>query len=183
MDPPLPDDFDPYLAEEKCYSRDDARNTHKKQKDDDCNTKPTEGRPERPGRDEAPEFPELPQDETSMLKALFEFFIPPRNEDPETNRRWKIAIGFAVFVLSFSTLFGYGILQPLGFSGFAYADDVRSIKVELLEQRIFDARLLQCNANTPESRAFYAAKVQELQSKFRQTEGQYPPLPTCAEVR
>lgn len=117
-----------------------------------------------------------------MLRALFEFFIPPLNQDPEASRRWKIAIGFAVLCLSIATLVSWGIFQPFGNQGFAYASDVRSIKTELLEQRIFEARLLQCNAGTTESRRFYTAKVQELLSKFRDSASYYR-LPSCDEVR
>lgn len=137
--------------------------------------------PKRPARDGTPEVSKSAHEKSSMLKALFEFFIPPLNQDQETRRRWRIAIGFAVFCLSTATLHSYGIFSPFGHHGFAYASDVKGIKTELLEQRIFDARLLQCNASTTESRRFYTAKVQELLSKFR--ESGYYRLPSCEEVR
>lgn len=180
MDPPLPDDFD--LAEhygdccddEGCDGEHDENNQRKQ--------KSANHGPKRPARDGTPEVSNSPHGKSSMLRALFEFFIPPLNQDPETARRWKIAIGFAVLCLSIATLISWGIFQPFGHQGFAYAADVRSIKVELLEQRIFDARLLHCNANTAESRKFYASKVQELLNKFRDAEVNYR-LPACEEVR
>lgn len=178
----LPPDYDPRSAEGEAYTSDDEGDDGEQDSNGKGNRKSTEGRPKRPGRDEAHEITDLPHEKSSMLKALFEFFIPPLDDDPEKHRRWRIAIGFAVFVLSVSTLFSYGIFTWLGFQGFARADDMKSIKVELLEERIFGVRLLHCNATTVESRQFYAAKVQELLRKFRETEGQYR-LPSCDEVR
>lgn len=181
MDPPLPPDFS--LAE---HYGDDGLNDpfHDDEEDGDGDEQqePASHGPKRPARKPAPKRAQFPHEKSSMLKALFEFFIPPLNQDPETTRRWKIAIGFAVLCLSIATLVSWGIFQPFGHQGFAYSADVKSIKVELLEQRIFDARLRQCSAASQESRQFYAAKVQELLSKFRETEGQYR-LPSCEEVR
>lgn len=181
MDPPLPDDFD--LAEH--YGDDgldDPFQDDEENENGESEQKAACHRPQRPARHGTPEVAKSAHEKSSMLKALFEFFIPPLNQDPETRRRWSIAVGFAVFCLSWTTLFSYGIFSPLGHPGFAYSADVKSIKVELLEQRIFDARLRQCSAASQESRQFYAAKVQELLSKFRETEGQYR-LPSCDEVR
>lgn len=180
MDPPLPDDFD--LAEHYGDAAYDERYDGEDDEDHECEQKTANHRPERPTRHRTPKDSKFAHEQSSMLKALFEFFIPPVNQDPETRRRWRIAIGFAVFCLSCATLVSYGIFSPFGHQGFAYSTDVKSIKIELLEQRIFDARLRQCSATSVESRQFYAAKVQELLSKFRETEGQYR-LPSCEEVR
>lgn len=180
MDPPLPDDFD--LAEHYGDAAYDERYGGEQDEDQEREQKPANHGPECPACNSTPEVSKSAHGKSSMLKALFEFFIPPLDQDPEARRRWSIAIGFAVFCLSTATLHSYGIFSPFGRQGFAYAADVKSIKIELLEQRIFDARLLHCNANTAESRRFYAAKVQELLSKFRETEGQYR-LPACEEVR
>lgn len=182
MDKPLPDDFDPHQSEQAAYAIDDDGNDEQQDEDRNGKAKSSYRWPQRPTRKPTPEIPNSPHENRSMMKALLEFFIPPRDDDPETHRRWRIAVGFAVFVLSCSTLLSYGILKPLGFQGFASAETVKSIEIELLEKHIFDTRLLQCNANTPESRKFYAAKVQELLSKFRKAEGQYQ-LPRCEEVR
>jgi hypothetical protein len=181
VDPPLPDDFD--LAEHYGDAGlDDPFNDDEEDGDSDEQQEAASHRPKRPTRKPAPELPNSRHETSSMLKALFEFFIPSVNQDPETRRRWRIAMGFAVFCLSCATLVSYGIFSPFGHQGFAYSTDVKSIKVELLEQRIFDARLRQCSATSQESRQFYASKVQELLSKFRETEGQYR-LPSCDEVR
>lgn len=180
MDPPLPPDFS--LAEHYGDAAYDQRDEGEDEEDHEGEQKSTNHRPKRPARKPAPKVPKSAHEKSSMLKALFEFFIPPVNDDPESHRRWRIALGFAVFCLSCATLVSYGIFSPFGHQGFAYSTDVKSIKVELLEQRIFDARLRQCSATSQESRQFYAGKVQELLSKFRETEGQYR-LPSCEEVR
>jgi hypothetical protein len=180
MDPPLPEDFD--LAEHYGDAAYDERYDGEDDEDGDRKEEPANHGPKRPTRHGAPEVSKSAHEKSSMLKALFDFFIPPISQDPETHRRWRIAIGFAVFCLSFATLVSYGIFAPFGHGGFAHSTDVKSIKVELLEQRIFDARLRQCSASSLESRQFYLAKVQELLSKFRETEGQYR-LPSCDEVR
>lgn len=181
MDKQLPPDFD--LS--KHYSDAGLDNPFDDDEEDGYGDKQQEAashRPKRPARKPAPERANSPHGKSSMLKALFEFFIPSVNQDPETRRRWRIAMGFAVFCLSCATLISYGIFSPFGHQGFAYSTDVKSIKIELLEQRIFDARLRQCSATSQESRQFYAKTVQELLSKFRETEGQYR-LPSCDEVR
>lgn len=182
MDKPLPNDFDPHSSEQAAYQVNDRSDDD--QQDEYCggNTESAHGRPKRPTCKPAPELSSSPHEKRPMIKALFDFFVPPRDEDPETHRRWRIAVGFAVFVLSCSTLLSYGIFKPLGFRGFATAATVKSIEIELLEKHLFDTRLLQCNATTAESRQFYAAKVQELLRKFREAEGQYR-LPRCDEVR
>lgn len=180
MDPPLPDDFD--LSKHYGDCCDDSGCDGEDDEDQQSEHESANHRPQRPARNGAPEVAKSAHEKSSMLKAIFEFFIPPRDDDPESHRRWRIALGFAVFCLSCATLVSYGIFSPFGHQGFAYSTDVKSIKVELLEQRIFDARLRQCSASSQESRQFYAAKVQELLSKFRETEGQYR-LPSCEEVR
>jgi hypothetical protein len=182
VDKPLPDDFDPHRSEQSAYAIDDAGDDEQEDEDGGGKSESTHRWPKRPTGKPAPKRSNSPHENRSMIKALFEFFIPPRNDDPETHRRWRIAVGFAVFVLSCSTLLSYGIFKPLGFQGFASAETVKSIEIELLEQRTFDTRLLHCNASTPESRKFYAGKVQELLSKFRAAGLEYR-LPRCEEVR
>lgn len=180
MDKPLPPDFD--LAEHYGDAAYDQRYDGEDAEDQESEQESANHGPKCPARKGTPEGSKFAHEKSSMLKALFEFFIPPVNQDLETRRRWRIAIGFAVFCLSCATLVSYGVFSPFGHQGFAHSSDVKSIKIELLEQRIFDARLRQCGAGSQESRQFYAAKVQELLSKFRETEGQYR-LPSCEEVR
>lgn len=137
-------------------------------------------RPESPFRDFAPPRSQRTH-ETSMLRLFFEFFIPPVDDDPENMRRHRIALSLAVIALSSSTIAAFGLFP--GFSGFAYATTVTEIKVDLLEQRIFDNRIRQCTAATPEGRQFYGQKVRELMLKYQAATHETYPLPSCDEIR
>lgn len=140
-------------------------------------------RPERPSRYRAPPLTQRSHRDLSMLQTLFEFFIPPLNDSPEANRRYRIAISLGVLTLSGFTAAAFGYMPIIGFSGFAYASAVKDIKVELLEQRIFDNRVRQCEATTPESRQFYGQKVAELLAKYQETAKAQYPLPSCVEIK
>lgn len=118
-----------------------------------------------------------------MFKLFFAFFIPPANDDPENVRRHRIAVSLAVMALCGFMAAAFGWLPLFGFSGFAYASAVKDIKVELLEQRIFDNRVRQCVAATPEGRQFYGQKVRELMFKYQETVHIAYPLPACDEIR
>jgi hypothetical protein len=85
--------------------------------------------------------------------------------------------------------FACGWLAWTGISGFAYAsdvqnvsDDVSAIKVELLEQRIFETRLRQCQSESAEPRTFYREKLQELLRKYRELMAADYALPGCREL-
>lgn len=115
-----------------------------------------------------------------MLKVLLEFFIP-LNGDPETLRRHRIGMSLAIVALCFSTAAAYGLVPH--FSGFAYASALQDIKVDLLEERVFDNRMRQCTAATPEGRQFYGEKTSGLMRKYRELTGYIYPLPSCREIQ
>lgn len=138
-------------------------------------------RPERVIRKRAPELSQ-PSHGNSMFKELLDFFIPPLNDQLERVRRWRISVGLSLLVLFLNLTLSYGWYQIFGFSGFAYASTVKDIKVGLLEQRIFDARVNQCEGKTPESRRFFRQKLAELMREYQmETETPYP-LPSCREL-
>lgn len=92
--------------------------------------------------------------------------------------------------LVLAILAAYGFFSIGGFHGFAQATDVMELRqaqnkaaVEILEQRIFETRVRQCQAGTEEARRFYSEKLQELLSKFRDlTHGEYGRMPDCREL-
>lgn len=157
------------------------RRKAKRDKHHDSKTQASEYRPECPVCDFAPPLSERPHIETSMLQAIFEFFMPPVNDHPENIRRHRMLLSLGVITLSGLMTAAFGWFP--GFAGFAYASAVHDIKVELLEQRIFDNRVRQCIATTPESRQFYGQKVAELLAKYQATAQAPYPLPSCAEIR
>lgn len=181
MDSPLPPDFDPYSLSEPADAGGDEGDDGYESSNQDRQAKSAQVRPQRPGSNRAHKDSDFPH-ENSMFKDVFEFLIPPRDDTPENIRRWRITIGIASAILYLHVLIACGVFQYLGFSGFAYASDVSTIKSEILEEKIFDARLRQCTATTQESRLFYAEKVQELLARVNWSKGQYR-LPSCDEIR
>lgn len=99
-----------------------------------------------------------------------------------------VVVGWrALLVLHIAVACGW--MAWAGMPGFAYAsdvtsvrNDVSSIKVELLEQRIFDTRLRQCESTSAEPRTFYREKLQELMRKYRELTAADYRLPGCEEL-
>jgi hypothetical protein len=116
-----------------------------------------------------------------MVKLLFEFFIPPAHDSAENIRRWRIAMAIGLTISSAHILWACGFLEFAQLGGFAYASDVRGIRSEILERSIFDARIRQCTATSPESKRFYANQVQELLGRLQLVQPNYR-LPSCNEV-
>lgn len=146
-------------------------------------------RPECPIRDFAPPIPESSHTETSMLKSIWSFFIPSVNDSPEERERHRLILSLGVTALTIFAVGACGLLGAIGIYGFAYASDMKEIradqmdvKVELLEQRIFETRIRQCNAATQESRQFYLEKLQDLLRKHQKTTASEYRLPLCSEV-
>lgn len=186
MPHPNTEPFEQLLSEEEVEATKRKRQRHqrgKRYEQDRSEQTSSHSRPEGPFRDFAEPVP-YPSHGNSMLKTALDFLIPPKDARPEDVRRWRIAIGLSSFVFFFHIATACGLMGSLGLSGFALASDVNEIKVELLEQRIFEARVRQCTAQSVESRQFYAGKVQELLRKYHETARvQYPQLPTCAEIQ
>lgn len=95
-----------------------------------------------------------------------------------------------VTLVTFQTLYLFGALAVVGFPApFAKAAEfasmsaeVTDIKVQLLEQRLFDIRLRQCKAETSESRQYYYTQlVEKMNDYYHMTGRSYMP-PSCAEV-
>lgn len=115
---------------------------------------------------------------------ILTFGMPPAHRKAAVNFMWRAAVTIHIAMAC-------GWLAFTGFSGFASADEVASVRsaqvsaaVEILETRIFDTYSRQCSAETPEGRRYYAEKVQDLKLKyFRLTARDYPALPDCSVVR
>ncbi len=73
------------------------------------------------------------------------------------------------------------------FAAAAETENVKSsvarIQVQLLEQELFDARLRQCKAETPDSRQYYYERLQEkMNAYYDLTKRNYRP-PACSEIQ
>ena len=92
------------------------------------------------------------------MKFIFDLLIPPVTASREALRRWHIAISLAVIGCTVSIPVMFGSVPFIPFGGFAYASDVRDIKVKLLERDLFDSLVRQCSAKNDESRQFMRRK-------------------------
>lgn len=125
-----------------------------------------------------------------MLKELFPPDVPPV-------LRWRLAIfAFSVLVV-FHIVWACGWLEFLGISGFAKASDleqrvtkvtqevagvkqgVNEIKIQLLEQSIFDAKERECTAGDVAARRFFASRVLSLSREYYALAGSTINIPPC----
>lgn len=106
------------------------------------------------------------------IKELFPPEVPPV-------LKWRLAM-FAVCVLFlFHIAWACGWLGNLGIgAGFATAseldsrataveENVKDIKLTLIEQGIFDAKESECTATDPQARRFFASRVQTLSREYQ----------------
>jgi hypothetical protein len=114
---------------------------------------------------------------------LMTFGMPPNQRRIVLNSLWRVFVSAHIALAC-------GWLSVTGFPGFAKADDVEKLKrgqvaaaAEVVAQNIFDTRVRQCQASTPESRQFYAARLQNLLTRYVElTAREYSRVPTCGEL-
>lgn len=184
----MPKGYDPYRTPplwiepesplDYIHDADDDRAGRKgHERDDDS----LDGRPQRPIGKPAPKLSQSSHPEGASMKFL-DFLLPPVNASAEALRRWRLSISIAVMALSVSFPLAFGVLPGIPFSGFAYASDVKDIKVKLLERELFDSLVRQCSAKNDESRLFYGQKVQDLLTEYRKTAKADYQRPSCREL-
>jgi hypothetical protein len=125
-----------------------------------------------------------------MLKSVLSSLFPP---GVPAVARWRLAMFAAVLMLLVHVAWACGWLSRLGLGdGFAYAsdvvkvrDDVSSVKVELLEQQIWDTRVRQCELVNKEGNdsaaSAYGQRVTQLLSKYQALTGRTYPVLSCRE--
>jgi hypothetical protein len=120
------------------------------------------------------------------MKDVLQQLFPPGVKPVQ---RWRLSMfAFAVVVIV-HILWACGWLSAFNMgAGFAYASDVKEataqvsgIKVDLLEQALFDTRVRHCKA-PHESKTFYAEKLQQLLIKYRKAAGNDYRIPECDEL-
>jgi hypothetical protein len=132
-----------------------------------------------------------------MKDAMKELFPP----DVPPVMKWR----FAHFLLGIITMlfmfWAIGAFAFFGFPGFARASDlatkveiatsqitsinqeIRALKTDQLEQRIYDTERLKCSSVTAESRRYYSGQVSKMIRDYHSiTTGIVFNLPTCAEL-
>ena len=116
-----------------------------------------------------------------MVTWLIDNLVLVRDE--KTRPIWYLWAGSSLVCmwLFFWWAIGAWPLEAFG-QGFARAEDVQGIKVQLLETDVLRARIAQCEAPTSEVRQFYATRLQRLQREYQALTKNDFPLPTCAEI-
>lgn len=126
----------------------------------------------------------------SGLKEL----IPP---DEPPVQRWRFMVAGAI-ILIFLILGGsYGLFSKFGWVGFAWAsqiderlkpvvDDVKNLKgsvkeirLQQIEQSIFDAKDSECTATSPSARRFFSQRVLSLSREYFSLAGTDIDIPPC----
>jgi hypothetical protein len=120
------------------------------------------------------------------MKEVLKELIPP---DVPVITRYRIAISSTLLGLLWITAAAWGIFAALGIPGFAYASDViklradvNSIKLDLLEERIYNAKRLWCATGTMESKRFYQQQITSMHRDYYQQTGIAINIPTCSEI-
>jgi hypothetical protein len=106
-----------------------------------------------------------------MFKTLLDQLLPP---DIPPLQKWRIAVFAAIMMMIGHVAWACGWLEPMGLgSGFAKAVDLktlkgsyREIKIQLLEQGIFNAKESECTSSDSGARRFFQSRVQELNREY-----------------
>lgn len=83
-----------------------------------------------------------------------------------------------------------GVMGTYGLNTFAktgmvqhLSDEVKGVRVELLQQRLLDLRIRQCESiRAQQSAQFFARQITEQSGKYRELVHAPPDLPTCTEL-
>jgi hypothetical protein len=114
---------------------------------------------------------------------LITFGMSPQMRQAVLNVGWRILVSVHIALAC-------GWLSVSGFPGFARADALIALRqaqmdaaAEVVAQNIFDTRVRQCAAGTPEARVFYAERLQSLANRYYAlTQRNYSPIPACGEL-
>lgn len=191
MDSWLPDDFDPDVSAERPAGRQKQRHQRgQKRANQRGDAGTTQGWPESPGGDIAPDLPELSHDETSMFQRLLDFSLsllkPPRDASPREMRRHAVALSVAVALIYGHIAIACGWLSSIGLSGFASASSLSNVKSEMVEVRVTlygmairDLHRSMCNSVRYDDFTELNRQLQEQLTKYRDATGREYQLPAC----
>lgn len=62
-------------------------------------------------------------------------------------------------------------------------NEVSDIKIQLLEEALFDARLRQCKAETNDAKQYYYQRLQEKMNAYYNVTGRNYRVPACSEIQ
>lgn len=116
-----------------------------------------------------------------MWKTLVDLFVSLVNGGPNDSRGHRIISTLALISLTGFTVSALGKLPIFGFTGFAYASEVKEIRIDQLDDKIDSAIKSQCLAPTWESKGYYYEKIKLLKRKYWSIDPKYTP-PTCRDL-
>jgi hypothetical protein len=100
------------------------------------------------------------------------------------NSIWRISLTTVILYIM-GAFAGWGFIAP--FASAAEVNtlktDVTIIKIQLLEQELFDVRLRQCKAESSESRQYYYNRLQEKMNVYFHITGRNYLPPECKEIQ
>lgn len=190
MDPPPPDDFDPdSLIDDVPDAGDDERDDSDEDGNHNRNGDAAQSRPKRPRRNRANKSTNLTHGDSMYQRALefcLSLLTPPRNAKPEELRRHAIAISLAVALIYAHIAIACGWASSIGLSGFAHADTVKAVQIEVMDVRVTlyavairDLHRSYCNAVNYEDSLTLSNQLQEMQVKYQRAVGIPYVLPAC----
>ena len=188
MDPPPPDDFDPYrLLEDQAYTGDDDGDEGDEDSDANGHRECTEDRPESPGGNKAPEITDSTH-EDSMYERVFSIVLslirPPKDASPAQLRTAAVSLSWAVGLLYVILAIACGWASSIGLSNLASAvtelrSEVGDIRPSVYGMTIRDLHRSICNAENLDDRLTLNAQLQAEKVKYERVVGVPYLLPPC----
>lgn len=125
-----------------------------------------------------------------MVREILQELFPPG-----TSRiaRWRLAVFGALSFVFFHVAWACGFLTQFGLIGFAKAEEITAVthnveslsaaldevKIQLLEQSIFEAKDSECTATDSRSVRFFQERVIEKAREYRKISGIDFDIPPC----
>lgn len=119
-----------------------------------------------------------------MLRWMFDTFVAPPHSQEGSRAFWYLWIGLSTLALWVFFWWSIGMMPSTAFGdGFAKQEDVIQIRISMLEERLLDLRIHQCNAATDsESRYFFFEQLQRRTREYYTLTGTNWTVPSCEEV-
>lgn len=134
------------------------------------------------------------------MNKIVEELLPP---DLPRVTRYRLAVTVSILVLMILSLIGFVGLPFLGLTRFARAGELdehtkdvtiliesierklKDIRIDLLEQRMYDAKKESCQFKTPDTSQalrFYSRQIAVMHREYYETTKRNFQIPTCEEV-
>lgn len=116
--------------------------------------------------------------------SFHKLFMPDGDASPKARavwRQWQGAGMVGIWFFAWWAIGAFGSVPFLG-SGFAKAETMNRVQVQLLSEAILQNRIRHCNATTPDSRAYLYNIIQGQLLEYSSLTGKTYPLPRCEDL-